>query len=251
MPATRSVSECSAQSVRPASQGLTSFRNMGCSSCGGPGSSTAHLPPGLCLEQHARRRAVGVVQLCCRARAHTPAFRCSAGMVRPQAVKNARMRASSSSSKRSSSSKARATVCLVRSSSVGPSPPENTSRSLRLHGKAHHAFQPGGVVAHHALKVHGDAKLRQLLRKELRVRVQNVAQQKLGAHGNDLCRQRLLPLFGAAARGPLCVLPSLTGTRPPQAFRRLPRAPAPPGRAWRPRPPLSLPAWALSWGAAG
>ena len=70
----------------------------------------------------------------CSFRPRTGTYACFSllgGMVRPQAAKNARIRASSSSSKRSSSSKARATVCLVRSSSVGPSPPENTSKSLR------------------------------------------------------------------------------------------------------------------------
>ena len=217
---------------------------------GRAGQQHGPLAPCLCLEQHARRRAVGVVQLSAAHRHIRLLFvvrrhgappggeKCAdAGKLFPVKAqfvfKGARHR-------------------LFRKVVVrGAKPAGKHQQIAALHGKAHHAFQPGGVVAHHALKVHGDAKLCQLLRKELRVRVQNIAKQKLGAHGDDFCRQRLLPLFGAAARGPLCVLPSLTGTRPPQAFRRLPRAPIPPGRAWRPRPPLSLPAWALSWGAAG
>ena len=58
-------------------------------------------------------------------------FAMFSGIVRPHAVKNARIFSSSSPSKRSVSPKARATVSFVRSSSVGPRPPEKTNRSLR------------------------------------------------------------------------------------------------------------------------
>ena len=51
---------------------------------------------------------------------------------------------------------------------------------------AHHAFQPGGIVAHHCLKVHGNAQRRKFTAQKLRVRIQDIAQQQLGADGNDL-----------------------------------------------------------------
>ena len=56
-------------------------------------------------------------------------------------------------------------------------------------------LQPLGVVAHDALEMHVDAQLRELAAQELRVGVQNVAEQKLGSHGNDFSFHGKSPSF--------------------------------------------------------
>ena len=128
-PSTRSVMEWIVQFWRASKIGRTSSVHMAFISCGTPGSSAAARP---CASSNQAPGAVPCALGSLRPRVGTMAcLRLFAVGRRPVRAKKASILAHSSASKCSVSPKTSATVSLVRSSAVGPSPPEKTSRSLR------------------------------------------------------------------------------------------------------------------------
>ena len=79
-----------------------------------------------------------------------------------------------------------ASTFLVRSSQVGPRPPGGDEDVRPGPGQLHRRPQPVRIVPHHRVVVYVDAQGAEALGNELRVGVGNIAEQKLGAHGDEL-----------------------------------------------------------------
>ena len=113
---------------------------------------------------------------------------------------------------------------------------QQIAAGLRL---PHQLFQPGGIVPDDVLVQHTDAQLRQFPAQKLGVGVDDVPQQQLGAHTDDLC--------GHTNRLTQTPVPSGQGSFP---HSRRPAPPAPTAPAWRPPLPEFPPAWGWSWDGA-
>ena len=79
----------------------------------------------------------------------------------------------------------RATVSLVRSSSVGPQTAGGDDQIAARERLAQHGFQTPGIVAHHMNVQQIHAQGRKFARHMGRVGIDGMAEQKLGAHGDD------------------------------------------------------------------
>ena len=94
------------------------------------------------------------------------------------------------------------TISLVRSSSVGPSPPVVMTMSERDSASRERLLDARGVVAHRRVAVQRHAQLRQPARDVLRVGVGDLPHQKLGAHGKYFCNHDGLPPIRCPRIGP-------------------------------------------------
>ena len=131
-PSTRSVLEWMVQFWRCSSTGRISSAHMAFISRGTPGISTAMQPSSSNQAPGAVPWALGSLCPLVGTMACLRLLAVGVRPPRPVRAKKSTIFCHSASSKCRVSPKASATVSLVRSSSVGPSPPENTSRSLRL-----------------------------------------------------------------------------------------------------------------------
>ena len=115
-------------------------------------------------------------------------------------------------------------------------------------GLLHQLGQAARIVSDHVLMQHGDAQVGQLPAQVLGIGIQNVAEQKLSAHGNNLSSHGVL----SSLAGPLTAAPPAhSGAQQCAPPRRRLSLPVLPGRAWRPPPPESPPPRVWSWDGAG
>ena len=142
----------------------------------------------------------------------------------------------SPSSKASVSPKASATVSLVRSSSVGPRPPEKTSRSLRLFACKTSSFSRAGLSPM-------TCWCSTLMPSSASSRLKNCALVFRISPSKSSVPTQIISAVTAVRHLPC-------GCRSFQHSQR-PRFPAQPARAWRPLRPEFRPASGSSWGAAG
>ena len=153
-------------------------------------------------------------------------------------AKKARILSHSVSSKCSVSPKTSATVSLVRSSSVGPKPPEKMSRSLRLLAWVTSSRRRAGLSPM-------TCWCSTLMPSSASSRLKNCALVfKMSPSSSSVPTQMI---SAVTADHPLL---HPYGCKFSRHFQQLP-LPAPAGRAYPPQPPKFPPWWGWSWGAAG
>ena len=233
-PSTRSVWEWMVQFCRRCKAGRICSVHMAFISRGTPGINTAQRPASSSNQAPgAVPWALGILW----PRVGTMACLRLLGVGwRPVRAKNAVILAHSSASKCSVSPKAAATVSLVRSSSVGPSPPENTSSSLRARAWATSSRRRAGLSPM-------TCWCSTLTPSSASSRLKNCA--------------LVLTMSPSSSSVPTQMISAVTAVHPPpcgpRSFppRPQPVLPAPAAPASRLQPPGSPPAWGWSWGAAG
>ena len=130
----------------------------------------------------------------------------------------------------------------------GAKPAAEHQQVTAAFGLLHQLGQAARIVPDHVLMQHGDAQVGQLPAQVLGIGIQNVTEQKLSAHGNNLSSHGVL----SSLAGPLTAAPPAhSDARQCAPPRRRPSPPARPDRAWRLLPPGSPPPRAWSWDGAG
>ena len=112
-------------------------------------------------------------------------------MARPRAANISRMRVGDRLVRDAASTPITSAIASrVMSSCVGPRPPHTITASASPEREAQRVDDPGQVVAHLHLEVRVDARRGQLLADPRRVGVDDLAEQQLGADGDDLTAHR-------------------------------------------------------------
>ena len=183
-PAIRTMRRCRRSAAERAASGpSTSASNIGFNSRGGPGSrSTTRGPSSI--------HCPGAVPLGLSSSVApsmtNPCRRLMSGICMPRRANLARMRSIVAWSSRMPRPSTRATASRVRSSSVGPSPPVSTSRSLRDNASRTSDARSSDVVAHDRLGPHLDPETVEPGGDVQRIRVGAIRLQHLAADRDDL-----------------------------------------------------------------
>ena len=177
------------------SRGFTSVSISARNSCGTPGSSTMMCPrasshsPGAVPRGFFRTVAPSIT-MACRS--------LISGMARPNRRNLSWMERNTSSSRKSFRPSKSATVWRVRSSSVGPRPPDDTITSARSSACSNDERISSGRVADHGLVHHAQADLIQLRCQEKGIGVQPKRGEQFGTDCDDLSLHVLRVLLDEA-----------------------------------------------------